>query len=415
MGDGNLKVKKRIVAWTLILSIFVSGSSSLAISINSLEKQKEKISDKYKEKEQTKNKLGADKDKLYNEIAVLENKIKKEEKKYDVLEDEIAKLSKDIKVSNQEISSLEGKLKKQEENFRKRLRVFYMNSQMGYIELLLSAVDVNDFITRSSLIQSVADYDKRIITELISSKQLIKAKEIELKGKKKATEIVANEQEEVLRGLVAKSKEKNELLANINESLIASNEDLEALKSEMDSIDEKINAEKKRIAQQKLEAARQARAIANARARQKALVGGGVAENSNTSKTEGRYTWPVPSSHRITEYFGWRSHPMTGRMHRHIGLDIGASTGTTIVAADSGRVIYSGWDGNYGNVVRIQHPDGYTTAYAHASAIFVSVGQSVTRGEKIAAVGSTGLSTGPHLHFEVRTGREPLNPLNFVN
>ena len=186
-------------------------------------------------------------------------------------------------------------------------------------------------------------------------------------------------------------------------------------KSEMDSIDEKINAEKKRIAQQKLEAARQARAIANARARQKALAGGGVAENSNTSKTDGRYTWPVPSSHRITEYFGWRSHPMTGRMHRHIGLDIGAPTGTAIVAADSGRVIYAGWDGNYGNVVRIQHPDGYTTAYAHASAIFVSVGQSVTRGEKIAAVGSTGLSTGPHLHFEVRTGREPLNPLNFVN
>ena len=183
-----------------------------------MEKQKEKISDKYKEKEQTKNKLGEDKDKLYNEIAVLENKIKKEEKKYDVLEEKIAKLSKDIKVSNQEISSLEGKLKKQEENFRKRLRVFYMNSQMGYIELLLSAVDVNDFITRSFLIQSVADYDKRIITELISSKQLIKAKEIELKGKKKATEIVANEQEEVLRGLVAKSKEKNELLANINES-----------------------------------------------------------------------------------------------------------------------------------------------------------------------------------------------------
>ena len=149
MGDDNLKVKKRIVACTLMLSIFISGSSSLAISINSLEKQKEKISDKYKEKEQTKNKLGEDKDKLYNEIAVLENKIKKEEKKYDVLEEEIAKLSKDIKVSNQEISSLEGKLKKQEENFRKRLRVFYMNSQMGYIELLLSAVDVNDFLLRS--------------------------------------------------------------------------------------------------------------------------------------------------------------------------------------------------------------------------------------------------------------------------
>ena len=121
-----------------------------------------------------------------------------------------------------------------------------------------------------------------------------------------------------------------------------------------------------------------------------------------------------PTAGRITSRFGSRIHPVLGYRRFHAGVDFGAPHGTRITAADSGKVIFSGWYGGYGNSVIVDHGGGLTTLYAHASRLTVSEGQSVVKGQAIAAVGSTGLSTGPHLHFEVRRNGNPVDPMGFL-
>ena len=126
----------------------------------------------------------------------------------------------------------------------------------------------------------------------------------------------------------------------------------------------------------------------------------------------GRYVCPAEGP--ITSPYGYRIHPIYGTMRFHSGIDIGAYYGSSILAADSGVVIEAGWIGGYGNTVIIDHGGGYSTLYGHASQLYVHPGQLVQQGEPIAAVGSTGNSTGPHLHFEVRINGDPVDPLGFI-
>ena len=121
-----------------------------------------------------------------------------------------------------------------------------------------------------------------------------------------------------------------------------------------------------------------------------------------------------PCAGEITSSFGWRTHPILGYQRFHSGVDFGADYGTTIHAADSGTVIFSGWYGGYGNAVILDHGNGISSLYGHTSELYVSEGQTVQRGQSIAAVGSTGLSTGPHLHFEVRQDGDPVDPMAYL-
>ena len=130
--------------------------------------------------------------------------------------------------------------------------------------------------------------------------------------------------------------------------------------------------------------------------------------------SSGKMIWPLPSSRKITSPFGTRIHPISKKKKTHHGIDIAGNTGSPIVAAKEGRVIMSGWQTGYGNVVVVDHGGGITSLYAHCSALIARVGQNVKQGEVIAKVGSTGYSTGPHLHFEVRKNGNVVNPLNYT-
>ncbi|MCL2606244.1 MAG: M23 family metallopeptidase, partial [Coriobacteriia bacterium] len=145
--------------------------------------------------------------------------------------------------------------------------------------------------------------------------------------------------------------------------------------------------------------------------------GGNLGGSTGGGRFEGRMTWPVPGFNRVTSPFGWRTHPIFGGRRMHTGVDIAGPgiNGAAVVAAGNGRVISTGWRGGYGNTIIIDHGDGVTTLYAHlqAGGINVSVGQQVTAGQRIGRVGSTGNSTGPHLHWEVRVNGQPRNPMTF--
>ena len=412
----------------IVVPLSNSAMTSYASTIKRLEDKKKNVQNKVKDRDEKSKKLSEEKDELYKELGKIQSEISAQEKKYFALESQINKLGNQIEKSTEEQENLKLELKKSQDDFSKRMRILYMNSQAGYMELLFNSVDINEFLTRSAIIQSITDYDKKLINNVISKKQVVVAKEYELKGQKKSTEILRNETKKVLASLGQKSAEKNKLFDKISADLDSNNSYIEKLKKEIAGIDGKINDEQKRIAQEKLKAAQEAkrRAELAALARKQeesrksnpSTKPGAAPSAPNSSIIQGnsKYAWPVPSSYRITSYFGYRPNPFTGGGGQmHTGLDIAAPAGTPIIAAASGVVTRAGWAGGYGNCVMIRHSDGYVTLYGHCSVLYVSVGQSVKAGQTIAGVGTTGYSTGNHLHFEVRPGgRTPVNPLPYL-
>jgi murein DD-endopeptidase MepM/ murein hydrolase activator NlpD len=189
----------------------------------------------------------------------------------------------------------------------------------------------------------------------------------------------------------AQAETQNKLIQRLNGdrlALAAAQEQLEQDSQKLQTLIQQKIAERK---------AREARAKANSKIR---IRGTGV--------------FAFPSNARTSSPFGWRTHPILGYRRFHAGLDFAASYGSTIRAADSGTVIFSGWYGGYGKTLIIDHGRGLTTLYAHCSKLYVAEGQRVQKGQAIAAVGSTGLSTGPHLHFEVRRNGSPVNPAKYL-
>ena len=144
--------------------------------------------------------------------------------------------------------------------------------------------------------------------------------------------------------------------------------------------------------------------------------GGTSGSTSGTSTSTGKMTWPIPGYRTLTSSFGYRIHPIYGTYKLHSGIDVGAPAGAKFVAADDGTVLIAsyGYNGGYGNYVVISHGNGITTRYGHGTTILVSAGQKVTKGTPVLTVGSTGASTGPHAHFEVRVNGVAVNPMNYL-
>ncbi|MBP3707698.1 MAG: peptidoglycan DD-metalloendopeptidase family protein [Clostridia bacterium] len=284
-----------------------------------------------------------------------------------------------------------------------------MKGSNTYLDALLSGGIVN-FVSNYDMIKQIAEYDNNLINEVKEVKASLeseknKVQEAKVEKEKKSTELksLKNEKQQKVNALTDEQKE---------------------IQNKIDEYDSQMNALKKKEKEQAAKeaaAAKAAAAKAAAAANQnKTTPGSSKAPSSKPSNTtgssNGRFLWPVPSSRNITSPYGYRIHPIYGTKKLHAGVDIGAAGGANIVAADSGTVILSSWgyNGGYGNYIIISHGNGVTTRYAHCSNLYVKVGDTVSRGQVIAAVGSTGASTGNHCHFEVRINGESKQPLNYL-
>lgn len=267
--------------------------------------------------------------------------------------------------------------------YQKRLRDIYINGQINYLDVLLGAKDFSDFSSRMYLLQKIISSDlamldqlKKDLDEIDSRKKLLAA---EMK------EIQATQTE-----LEAKKSRVNKLREQRAQVLYKAQEDEQSSQAEYDrllAISENIAAMLRNLENN----------------------GGGASEESGGT---GKFMWPCTGP--ITSYYGWRTHPIFGTTKYHSGMDIAVDTGTPIHAADSGTIVYSGWLGGYGNCVMIDHGSGLVSLYAHNSELNVNEGQYVTKGTVVAYAGSTGYSTGPHCHFEVRLHGELTEPLNYL-
>ena len=265
-----------------------------------------------------------------------------------------------------------------------RLVAMYEAGDTQYLDVLLKSTSIVDFISRYYIIEEMAQYDNQLINDIKEEKENIETTQAKLQ-----------EEQSQIREVKAKNEQTSIVLSNMK--TLQSNY-AEKLTEDEKKLQKEITAYKKELA----ETEAQIMAASNI--------------DVDIQYTGGEMLWPVAASGTvITSNFGIREHPIQGVVKQHTGLDIGgAPLGTPVVAAADGVVTYAGWLGGYGNCVMINHGDGVVTLYGHGNEILTIVGKEVKQGETIMAVGSTGNSTGPHLHFEVRINGEYTNPLNYV-
>ncbi len=288
---------------------------------------------------------------------------------------EQSRLKKELELANKKLAATKEKLKK-------RLKWMYMHGDTAAISVLADSRSFGDFASRNYTIKRIAASDKRLFQDYKDLCALITTKKqrqdrlvVEVRELKSKQEVQQADLKET-RG------DKAYLLGQLRDK----QKDLERLIRQLDAEEDSITA--------------QINAYNNS------------AGKPNLSPFKGKFSKPV--SARITSGFGVRFHPILKRNRLHAGIDFGAKSGTPIKAAADGIVIASRYTKGYGNMVMIDHGGDITTLYGHCSRVYVKSGQRVSRGQNIAAVGSTGLSTGPHLHFEVRVKGKPVNPAGWL-
>ncbi|WP_445638487.1 Peptidase M23 domain-containing protein [Nostoc sp. DSM 114161] len=301
-----------------------------------------------------------------------------------------------LQLANQRLQQLENDLAVAQRSYETRqvatvARLRYLQrspASQGWA-VLLESQNISDFISRRHQLKLVYQADQQILVKLNAQANSINQQKTQVEEQKNEIALIREQLLAQKADYQTQAQSQSELIQRLNSDRLA----LEAAQNQLERESQNLEV----LIQQKVAEAAQAKT------------------NSRTTiKIQGTGVFAYPSDAATSSPFGWRMHPVLGYRRFHAGLDFAASYGSTIRAADSGRVIFAGWYGGYGRAVIIDHGNGITTLYGHTSELYVSDGQAVERGQAIAAVGSTGLSTGPHLHFEVRRNGSPVNPADYL-
>lgn len=406
-------MKKKIVA--LALCMMIMTNAVYADKLSDLNNQKKAKTSDLKESKSDLNKLKNKKDAELEKLKNINLKINQTQSELAIQQKELEKIYKSIEETKKEIEKYKSSINQKTKEFQKRLRGMYISKDGAKVDVLFGSETLNDLLNNVSLINYIARFDKNLLNDLKHEKISLDYKKDELKSKMQTMEVVKKNLDLKLASLNDTVVQQQKLIDDISKDVTMTESEISETIKELESIDGKIDKEKKAILQAKLLAAQRA----EAERRRRQMLSKGSAINTNISapviNNDGAYLqWPVPSSHRMTSFYGWRSDPFGHGAGFHTGLDIAAPMGTQIVSAESGVVVHVGWRGGYGNLVKIQHDNGAMTYYGHLSGYNCSVGQRVKRGQLIAYMGSTGYSTGSHLHFEVRFNGQHTDPLNYL-
>lgn len=373
---------KRLALITLLIAMLVASMApaAAAIDLKSAQSQKSSVDSRISKLQAEKKKALEEKAKLEREKKQITLEQEAENKAYNELLAQISEAEENLRQNMIALEEAEKEYNRQRELFKTRLKIMYQNSSTSKLETLLESKSLVDFYERIQYMSIISRNDSEIIKDLNAAKLDVEFKRQRMKEAKDVLE--------------QRAAEKEQRLTTLKASRSALEEELQRSTKELTQLEKDIDAQ---IAESK-------------------RLNSVIKELSKSTKkyAGGSMTWPCPSSYNITSYYGMRKHPILRKYKMHTGIDIAAASGSSIVAANSGTVIMSQYDksGGYGNMVVIDHGGGITTLYGHASKLLVKVGDEVKAGQVIAKVGSTGLSTGPHLHFEVRVNGETKNPLS---
>lgn len=368
-------------------------------------------------------------DQIMAQIKELDTKIISTESQIAEVLNQIKLTTTEIEKLNASIKELERKIEERDELLKERIRAVQVSGgSVSYLDVLLGANSFIDFIDRFSAVNTLMDADRTILKEQADDKAQLEEQQASLEKKLQQQEDSKNELVSLKASLDTQKASKGNLVDQLEVEQAKLHEEKEVLETEYDEIlnlsqetQNKIVAEQKRIAEIARKAAEEKkRKEAEERKRQQAASGGSSSAIPNVSAG----SWTRPASGRFTSGYGSRTHPIHGVVKTHYGIDIANSTGTPVVSAADGVVSYASPLSTYGNVIMVTHSiDGqiFTSLYAHLSSIKVNKGQVVSKGQIIGGIGTTGNSTGPHLHFEIHLGnwegmaKNSVNPLRYIS
>ena len=344
---------------------------------NSLKQQQEEIQDQL-------DSLAADRENAMARKTLLEQQINATRAEINTIAAQIAKYDELIAQKQEELSQAEAEEQAQYELFCERVRYMEEQGEVSYWSILFSSKDFADLLDNAMMVEEIMDYDNQVMDQLIALREQIEQDKAELETARQEQQDAKAEQEAAQANLQAQESEVDALLCQISNQ----EDELEAREAQLRAASDAATAE---IAAAERELAAQ---IANV-------------------PSESGFLWPLPGRYNLSSLFGSRKHPITGKANNHTGIDIPASSGTSILAAKSGVVTTSTYNNSYGNYVVVSHSDGTSTLYAHMVRRNCSKGDTVSQGQVIGYVGTTGSSTGNHLHFEVRVNGSRVDPINY--
>ena len=412
------KKRNRIIAAIIagILVVLMLGSTIFGALSMATAASKSQLNNKLAEiktqKAEVERQLAAyqkDKEAYAGQIGMLNNKINLTEQQIAATEEVIQELTQSIAETNEELAKAEEELAEKQELFETRIRVMYENGETSYMEVLLNSHNFSDMLSNMEIVSQIMEYDKNVVKEVQEVRDSIE----QMKEKLESDHKQQKEHKDSLEAGKHELEADKAKLKTLMEQVESDIDSAQKMAAQMDAEREQINAEIAELSRREAEAARK-RAQEERKAAQQ--NSGASSSHTATSFSGGSMLWPCPNYSYISSEFGARVHPITGEWQSgHKGIDIASGKGNPVLAAKSGTVVKSYLSSSYGNYVVVSHGGGLMTAYAHMSKRMVSVGDTVAAGQQIGTVGSTGNSTGNHLHFEVYVDGAVVDPMNYVS
>lgn len=391
-------------------TVFSSYATSKAIEdakkkVSSMEEEKKKVESTLKELEGKKSDTAAYVKELDRNLSALAGELTK-------LEGDISQKEEQIEEAKVELETAKITENRQYEDMKLRIQYMYENGQTGLLESMMQSESIAELLNRAEYASQITSYDRKMLEEYRKTRQEVALKE----------EVLKTEHQELLTlqdSTKAKQSSVKTLMASKEAELASYETKIASAQGEIDQYNADIKAQEEHMARVEAEIRRkeeearkaeEARRAEEAKKNQSSAGGDSTVKKGNTN-----FIWPCPASGRISSAFGDRSSPTEGASTNHKGIDIPAPSGSSIVAAADGKVVISTYSYSAGNYIMIDHGGGLTTVYMHCSQLLVKEGETVKQGQTIAKVGSTGYSTGPHLHFGVRSGGSYVNPSGYVS
>lgn len=401
-----MKFLKKVFCMIICVSIIFifPAESAEAVTNESIQEKEEEIANAKKEVanlksnltdvEALKKELEQSKHDLTDYVTQLDTELGNIQDKIDEYSSLITQKELEIEITTEELNDAIARQEQQYEAMKKRIKFMYEEGDTLYMELLFSADGFADTMNKADYIEALSAYDREQLNEYVRTKELIALCKEELEAEKEVLD-------EAKIAVEAEEAAVSSLIAEKESQIVSVSADISNKEAAIKEYEDMIAAENAEIA-----------ALEKAVAEEKARL---AAENANARIYDGgMFSWPCPSYKRISDEYGNRIHPTLGIEKFHNGLDMAAPYGASILAAYDGDVVAADYSPSMGNYIMIDHGGNLYTIYMHASALYVSKGQSVYKGQTIAAVGSTGRSTGNHLHFSVRVNGSYVSPWNYL-
>lgn len=366
---------------SLIMAALMSLSVAGTALADDLEEQLQDLQEKAVQQQEITNEAQARVENLSEKLRALQEEVDAATSEYNDVKGRLDKVQSDIYENTELLNKTEKELQVKNKKLAKRVRDIYINGQISYVDVLFGAKDFSDFLTRMDILKRIIKHDYDLIMKVKADREIVMNTKAKLEKDKADVELLVADAEIKQKNMLDKKQAQQVLLDKAEYDRDVSQQAYEEIMAASQEITRMIQRSQ--------------------------MVGG-----SYVAGGSGAMIWPLNGP--ITSEFGWRTHPIFGTQRYHSGLDIGGDYGLPIVAAASGTVIHAGWISGYGYTVIIDHGGGITTLYGHNESLLVGEGESVSQGQTIAMCGSTGNSTGPHCHFEVRENGEPVSPYSYL-